>query len=1166
MKTSLRRLVPVPGAHPPRSRLRCSLRAFVVAVCAAVVLPGSALGAVADVGYKDGSFTAAGAGATGTKPESKLWWNDGYWWASMWDPATSDYHIFRLNTATQAWTDTGVTLDTRGSTRADTLWDGTHLYVASHVFAETPKSGNPTRLYRYSYNPGSDSYTLDSGFPVQINNSSTETLVIDKDSTGTLWATWVQGNAVYVSRTASSDRSWGTPFVLPVADASGLISDDISSLIAFGGDKIGVMWSNQTDGAFHFSVHVDGEPDTAWTVETVLPGPNNSDDHINLKTDSSGRVFAAAKTAQTANSAPFVILLVRDPATANWTSHTFGRVIDQHTRGMVLLDETRNMIHMFATAGQSGGTIYGKTSPMDTISFASGLGTPVIQDGASANMNNATSTKQNVSATTGLAVLASNSATFEYWHNFDPIGGTPDTTPPSAPTGLTATAMSSSRVDLAWTAATDDVGVSGYEVYRDGALLATVGPTTSYSDTTVAALTTYEYKVKARDAAGNVSDFSNAALVTTPPAPLRFSAEADSRVEEARPSTNYATGDLRVDGGSDPDVHSYLRFAVTGITGTVESAKLRVYASTDTVDGPSVYSTTSNWSETGITWSTRPVRTSGVIDDEGAIPTGTWVEYDVTSLIGGNVTHSFVLAGASTDGINFHSREQANRPELVLTLSADGTLDTTPPSAPTDLAATAMSPTRVDLTWTAATDDVGVTGYEVYRDGSLLAEIGAATSYSDPTVAAQTTYVYQVKARDQAGNISDFSNAASATTPAAPLRFIPEADSRVEEATPSTNYGTGDLRVDGGTDPDVESYLRFTVTGVSGNIENAKLRLYASTGTVDGPAVYTTTNDWSETGITWSTRPARDATAADDEAGVPAGAWVEYDVTSLVNGDGTYSFVLAGVSTDGLNFHAREHANRPELVVTAASGGTSDTTPPSAPTNLSATAVSSSRVDLGWTAATDDVGVAGYNVYRDGALIATIGTETSYSDATVAPGTTFQYQVKARDGAGNLSEFSNTATVTTPAVLTFAPEADSRVEEGTPSTNYGTGDLRVDGGSDPDVESYLRFTVTEVSGTVQSVKLRLYASSGTVDGPSVYGTTNDWTETGITWSTRPARSATATADAGAVATGTWIEYDVTALVSGAGTFSFVLAGISTDGLNFHARENGNKPQLIVTVG
>jgi len=247
--------------------------------------------------------------------------------------------------------------------------------------------------------------------------------------------------------------------------------------------------------------------------------------------------------------------------------------------------------------------------------------------------------------------------------------------------------------------------------------------------------------------------------------------------------------------------------------------------------------------------------------------------------------------------------------------------DTKAPSTPAGLTATATGPTQVDLSWTASTDNVGVTGYEVFRDGVSIGS-ASGTGYSDTAVSEATTYTYRVRARDSAGNNSGLSDAATVTTPPTfqTSTFTAQADARVEEGNAFSNFGVDDLAVDGGTDPAVESYLAFDVSGVSGPVHTAKLRVYATSDTVDGPAVYTTTGNWSETGalgITWFSRPSRGDTAISDAGAVAANGWVEFDVTSGVSGDGSYNFVLAGTSEDEVTFLSREQpAFAPQLVVT----------------------------------------------------------------------------------------------------------------------------------------------------------------------------------------------------------------------------------------------------------
>jgi PKD repeat protein len=154
---------------------------------------------------------------------------------------------------------------------------------------------------------------------------------------------------------------------------------------------------------------------------------------------------------------------------------------------------------------------------------------------------------------------------------------------------------------------------------------------------------------------------------------LSFTAVADSRVEEANPATNYGSSTrLGTDGDAGLRVASYLRFDVGGISGTVKSATLRLYVVSDpTVDGPAVQATASDWTETGITWNTRPQTTSAPVADLGAAAVNTWVDLDVTSLVTRNGSVSFALIQSATDGVAFYAREGASKPQLVVQTIAD---------------------------------------------------------------------------------------------------------------------------------------------------------------------------------------------------------------------------------------------------------------------------------------------------------------------------------------------------------------------------------------------------------------------------------------------------------------------------------------------------------------
>ena len=661
---------------------------------------------------------------------------------------------------------------------------------------------------------------------------------------------------------------------------------------------------------------------------------------------------------------------------------------------------------------------------------------------------------------------------------------------------------------------------------------------------------------------------------------LTLNPVADARVEEANPTTAYGTQNkLRVDGGADPDIESYLRFNVSGVAdGTVVAAKLRLSSLTDTIDGPTLRSAGNTWTESTVNWSTRPTAGATVIDDREAIAANNSVEYNVKPLVGGDGTVTFGLLPASSDGLDFASREYADatkRPVLELLVS---TSDHVAPTAPAGLDAHAVDARRVDLSWTPASDNRGVTNYEIYRDGQLLTTTGNVTSFSDTTVQPQTTYEYTVKALDAAGNRSPASNAASATTPAAPLTtltFSPVADTRVEDGMPNSNFGTSTKLQAGGGVPKRESYLRFQTAGITGPVVSATLRMTSTTdGTKDGPALYGAGGGWNETELAWNNRPSHDATAADDVAGIPKGTVAVYNARSLVNGNGSINMALISTFNDNVDFGSREHTDtnvRPQLIVTFDTSN-NDTTPPSAPGTLTGDAPTHNRVNLSWGAATDNVGVTGYEISRDGSPIATVGAVTSYADTTVSPLTHYDYVVKAIDAAGNRSTPSNTASVNTPAppastTVTFNVAADARVEEGTPDTNYGTSSkLRATNG--PPMESYLKFSLSGITGAVQSAKLKIFDSNdATNNGPAVYAAPSTWTESGITWNNRPAHTGTASDNKVQIAIGTWVEYDVAPLVTGNGDVTFVLVPDSTDGANFASKEYSDpskKAQLEVT--
>jgi hypothetical protein len=364
-----------------------------------------------DWDYGGGAEDSGGA-MTGQKPESKLWFAGGTWWSVMVPPGGGPYHFYTLSTDGLTWQDQGLGGDDRQFTKPDVLFDGAKLYVASRDGSATKQN----RLYRYSFD--GSGFTQDAGFPVAISGGGQETLTIAKDSTGKLWIAYTAGSNVKVNRTTGNDTAWGTPFTLPVTGAGNAKDDDIAAVQAFNG-RIGVLWSNQNTQQDYFAHHTDGTNDTTgWTREVAYSGSLAADDHLNLKTGSDGTIWAAVKTSKNAlpnpSAEPAIVLLRRTP-TGSWSASTVWTVGDEPTRPICLLDETSGRVYVLAQvlAGSPDGT-YFKVGDLSAPGFAGGLGTPLIT--GSGKPNDVTSTKQNLSSTTGLVALASTSSSNDYWH------------------------------------------------------------------------------------------------------------------------------------------------------------------------------------------------------------------------------------------------------------------------------------------------------------------------------------------------------------------------------------------------------------------------------------------------------------------------------------------------------------------------------------------------------------------------------------------------------------------------------------------------------------------------------------------------------------------------------------------------------------------------------
>ncbi|MEZ4839335.1 reprolysin-like metallopeptidase [Flavobacterium sp.] len=338
--------------------------------------------------------------------------------------------------------------------------------------------------------------------------------------------------------------------------------------------------------------------------------------------------------------------------------------------------------------------------------------------------------------------------------NFTITAGSSDTVAPTAPT-LSAAGTTSTSTNLSWSGATDNVGVTGYDVYRGGVLIGSTTTATTFAATGLTPSTTYTFNVRAKDAAGNVSANSNTVSVTTLAAGLTYcTSQGNSVADEYIGRVQIGTIDN----------------ATGGVTGYVDYTSL----STDLTKGSSAtIIITPTW--TGTTYSEGyavfiDYNQDGDFTDAGET---VWSLAATTSTpVSGNFT---IPTTAATGPTRMRVSMKYNGiPTACETFSYGqvedytvnlivGTTDTTAPSAPTNLAASGTTQTTTNLTWNASTDNVGVTGYDVYSGTTLLGTV-ATNSAGITGLTASTTYTFSVRAKDAAGNISSSSNVVNVTT------------------------------------------------------------------------------------------------------------------------------------------------------------------------------------------------------------------------------------------------------------------------------------------------------------------------------------------------------------------------------------------------------------------
>ena len=645
--------------------------------------------------------------------------------------------------------------------------------------------------------------------------------------------------------------------------------------------------------------------------------------------------------------------------------------------------------------------------------------------------------------------------------------GSTGTAAPSAPANLSATVVGSAEVDLSWTASTSSIGVAGYTVTRDGIAIGT-SPNPSFNDTTVSAGTTYTYTVTAFDTQGNVSAPSNTVTATTTSAGLDQTGQWGSLINwpvvavhgAVLPDGNILTWG---DGSSTPtmwdpatntftNVPNALANPMCGGLNVLPDGRI-ITVGGGGLSGPGITAVTafnpadSSWAQlAGTSFQTWYASTA-------TLPNGNLIRIGgVNGCNNCNPEMPEVYSPATDQWTTLSSNPTLLPMYPFIYVRPDGTVAVTGASEVTSALRIYDPATQ---TWTTSDPNVVDGGSSAMYDTGKVLKAGSATDSGQPAnLSAATAYL-----TDLGQATPTWTQTGSMAYPRSFLNLTPLPDGTVlatggETTKDGSNLNNGVLPVED-WNPATGAWTTWASMAVP--------RLYHSIAMLmpDGRVfVAGTGNDTSafvpdeynaqifsppylfkgpRPTITGS--PSVVQYGSNFQVSTPDAASIS-SVSLIRPAAVTHSFDQSTrrvslpftVSNGTLNVQApADGADAPPgnymLFIINSNGVPSvaswvhlpapyeNSVPPSAPSGLAATATSSSSVSLSWTASADSVGVAGYNILRNGTKVGT-STTTSYTDNGLASNTTYAYTVTAFDAAGNVSPASNSVTVTTPATTT----------------------------------------------------------------------------------------------------------------------------------------------------
>ncbi|MEN9913003.1 MAG: hypothetical protein RLY66_411 [Candidatus Parcubacteria bacterium] len=862
---------------------------------------------------------------------------------------------------------------------------GSMLYV---IIATNSNVGQPNSISSVTDNLGVNTYTQRAQYGT-VNTDDTLVYVYTAPVTA---SDPIRVSVVQQSTNPSTRYAMLKVLVVTGADAAKPIG-------AIGGGRgvsgtVNNSYTSTRDQSWGWMVTAD------WKQAGIpVPGSGQSvSDPYDISGQDSYAIIQRNKVSSSAGTS--VTLNTTAPTSGAQIAHAYFEMLPSSVIVTPPSDTTAPTISSVSASNisQTGATVSWTTSEASNDYVEYGLTTSYGNSTVTTPSQRATSRSQSLSGLTGgtlynyriLSRDAAGNLTTSGNYTFTTVTP-PDVTAPTIPTYMNVINVTQTSLTLSWAASTDNVAVTGYRVFRNGTPIRAV-TNTSFNDSGLTKGTSYTYTVDAYDAAGNHSAQTSGRTVTT--------------LANVAPAVTLSTISVS---GTAPAAALYIPVTATDSDGSITNVEF--YSGSTLIGADASFPYVYTW--TGVAAGTYSI-TARATDNDGAVTTSSAVPVTVAAAPAGtallrnwNLNQSSGTTATDSSG-NSGTATLVGGPTWTTGVAGNGlTLNGTSAylnagnvgSAKFSLSAWINLSATQAGEWGSIIMKEYSFGLEIRNNNTVYASVGNGSTWSNVIQTPIASGVWKHVVQTYDGTTNRLYIDGALVTSGAGAFTNTASNLLIGSWNGSSEYFKGkidEVRVYNGALSAAE------VSSLYSSVTPPTQTSYTVSVTKSGTGTGTVTSTGSINCGTTCTSTGNAGQAVTLTAAASAGSTFAGWSGACTGTATTCSFTLNANTSVNAIFNT--------TVVT-------DTSAPTIPANLTATAVSSSQINLSWSASSDNVGVTGYQVFRAGVQIANITpAATTFQNTTgLSPSTSYTYTVRAYDAAGNLSAVSAGASATTQA-------------------------------------------------------------------------------------------------------------------------------------------------------